>query len=155
MVPLEASLPPCPVLLNTWSISEGHPLYSPHTIRTHHFPPSKFTPVSEKVVVRSGEVDNMAQIIEIEPSNKMCWHIFNCREPDLCLLTSCQLCPPKLLFVAPPLLNCIFNCLLAQWSGEGLDQGPVHPYPTLPSSTKVIQPTFVVGHKNFIARSLC
>ena len=100
-------------------------------------------------------MDNMAQIVAIEPSNKMCRHIFNCREPDLCLLTSCQLCPPKLPFVVPPLLNCIFNCLLAQWGSVSLDQGPVHSYPTLPSSRKVIQPTFVVGHTNFIARFLC
>ena len=76
-------------------------LFTPPTQSAHITsppPPGKFTPVSEKVVVPSGEVDNMAQIVALEPSNKMCRHIFNCREPDLCLLTSRQLCPPKLPF---------------------------------------------------------
>ena len=95
-------------------------------------------------------MDNMAQIVAIEPSNKICRHIFNCREPDLCLLTSCQLCPPKLPFVVPPLLNCIFNCLLAQWGSVGLDQGPVHSYPTLPSSRKVIQPNLLLDTQTLL-----
>ena len=118
----------CWTPVHRWRASS---LLPPHNLHTSLLPPppSKFTPVSEKFVVPSGEVDHMAQIVAIEPSNKMCRHIFNCREPDLCLLTSCQLCPPKLPFVVPPLLKCIFNCLLAQWGSVGLDQGPVHPYP--------------------------
>ena len=137
--PLAGSPPPRPHVaehsVHRWRASS---LLPPHNLHTS-LPPSKITPVSEKVVVPSGEVDNMAQIVAIEPSNKMCRHIFNSREPDLCLLTSCQLCPPKLPFVVPSLLNCIFNCLLAQWGSVGLDQGPVHSYPTLSSSRKVIQ----------------
>ena len=54
----------------------------PHNLHTS-LPPRKFTPMSEKVVVPIDEVDNMAQTLAIEPSNKLCRHIFNCGELDL------------------------------------------------------------------------
>ena len=130
-------------------------LLPPTQPASHQTTLSKFTPVSEKVIVPSDEVDNMAQVIKTEHLNKWCKVTVNNRKPDLCLLVSCQVRPPILLRSVSPLLNCRYSCLFAPEGSMCLDQRPVHTHPFPQNSRILVQSIFFfVGQKNFIARFL-
>ena len=97
----------------------------------------------------SGEVDNMAQIVLIEPSNKWCRNL---------LIAGYQtfVCLQVVSFIINKTGNLYKSIIikLPAYSGEQYVSGqkPNPPHPTLHNSIIIIQPTFVVGQKSFVAR---
>ena len=93
----------------------------------------------------------MAQVITTESPNEWCKLTLNSGKPDVCLLASCQICPPKLPLTVSPMLNCRINSLFAQGGSMCPNRGPVHSHPLSHNSRIMVQPTFVIRPKNFNA----